>query len=218
MKFKIRPYGMALLGVALSLGIIGQASATPEFCPSPGGVPAGQIYNSTAGTEGFPGTNVGTASATVAVGNVCQIGIVNPKTGSDVALINSAEDPTNYEFAWAGGFMDIEEMIGASSFGNADAELDSWNGSTATLVSGASIEMIGNTSTPSAEYMLFNGQLAAGNYIVSTYCSEKGCLTNDGTAVDPQFQINFLVPEPSSFAVLAASLAGLARFVRRRKA
>ncbi|HXC28285.1 MAG TPA: PEP-CTERM sorting domain-containing protein [Stellaceae bacterium] len=187
------------LGV-IFFGVTAQASAAP--CTN--------VYDTLNGTTTLPGTFVGTVGG---AGEVCQIGdLTAPSQGN--ALVNSTANPSNYEFYFGGGSLTILDELGNNGIGNnVDVELDSWNGSAATLVPGASIQ-IPYSSGPSAEYTLVNNQsLAAGDYVLSTY------LATDG-GVDPRYQANFTasaaVPEPRSLAVLLVSLIGLAMIVRRR--
>jgi hypothetical protein len=196
----MKRYGVALLGLGLILGAAEQASAAT--CTN--------IYDASNGTTGLPGTFVGTVGG---AGGVCQIGdLTAPAQGN--ALVDTSHNPSNYEFAFGGGLLTIQEELGNNGIGNAvDVELDTWNGTTATLVSGASIQ-IPYTSGPSIEYTLINNRsLVSGDYVLSTYLAIDA-------AVDPRYQANFTasraVPEPGPFAALTVSLIASAGFIRRR--
>jgi hypothetical protein len=194
--------GAAFLALGLFLGVAEQASAAT--CTN--------IYDISNGTTTFPGTFVGTVGGTT---GVCQIGDLTA-SGQGNALVNTDHNPSNYEFNFAGGLLTIQEKLGNNGIGNAvDVELDSWDGTTATLIPGASIQ-IPYTSGPSLTYTLINNaSMAAGNYVLHTY------LATDG-GVDPRYQANFTastaVPEPGSLSVLAISLLSLAAYLRHRTA
>ena len=194
--------GAAWLALGLFLGVAEQASAAP--CTN--------IYDSLNGTTTFPGTFAGTVGGT---GGLCQIGDLTA-TGQGNALVDTTHNPSNYEFHFAGGLLTIQEKLGNNGVGDAiDVELDSWNGTTATLVPGASIQ-IPFSSGPSLQYTLINNQLlSAGDYILSNYLAINN-------VTDPRYQANFTasaaVPEPGSLSVLAVSLLSLAAYLRRRTA
>lgn len=198
-------HGAAWLALGLILGAAGPASAAT----------CANIYDTLNGTTSLPGTFVGTVGGS---SGVCQIGDLSA-TAQGNALVSSTANPSNYEFYFGGGLLTIEEKLGNNGIGdNIDVELDSWNGTTATLVPGASVQIpyTGDGGPPSAEYTLISDEsLTAGDYVLSTYLAI-------GNAVDPRYQANFTasstVPEPSPLAVLAVSFAALATLVRRRVA
>jgi len=222
----MRLYGAALLGLGLTLGIASQASAAT--CTGAG------IYNSSNGTAGNPGTSYKYAGIVGGSGTLCQIGIVDPSPPpASAAEVNSGTDPSNYEIYYDGGNLTITEQIGsegtnASQFLNIGVELYSLSGTTATLVTGASMEIVPISGSPSLVDTLISGDpLSAGDYVISTYCLNAGCVTTGNLSVDPQFQINFTssgtvttgdssLPEPASLALFGAGLAGLG-FLRRRR-
>ena len=195
-------YSAALLALGLIVG--GAEQASSATCTN--------IYDTLNGTTTLPGTFVGTVGG---VGGVCQIGDLTA-TNQGNALVNSTANPSNYEFHFGGGLLTIQDKLGNNGIGNAvDVELESWNGTTAALIPGASIQ-IPYTSGPSSVYTLINNELlAAGNYVLHTY------LATDG-GVDPRYQANFTadpsVPEPASLSVLAVSLIAFGAFVRCRPA
>jgi hypothetical protein len=194
--------GAALLALGLFLGVAEQASAAT--CTN--------IYDTSNGTTTFPGTFVGTVGGT---GGVCQIGDLTA-TGQGNALVDNTHNPSNYEFHFSGGLLTIQEKLGNNGVGDAvDVELDSWDGTTATLVPGASTQ-IPFSSGPSLQYTLINNQLlSAGNYILSNYLAINN-------VTDPRYQANFTasaaVPEPGSLSILAVSLLSVAALIRRRTA
>jgi hypothetical protein len=208
----MRQYGMALigLGVMASLGFAGQASASAVLCSTH----ALATYD---GSPNLPGTYVGTVG--FVAGDVCQIGdigLYNGGTGG--ALVNSANNPSDYEFYWGGGALEIQEEIGnnGTALSGIDVELDSLASQSSTAISAtlASI-FIPYTSGKSGEYLLYNEDLGAGYYTLSTYLAGNGI-------GDPNYQANFSVgtadpvPEPSALALMATALIGFAGFARRR--
>ena len=207
----MRQYGMALigLGAVASLGFAGQASASAVLC----GTHALATYD---GSPTVPGTYVGTVG--FVAGDVCQIGnitLYNGGTGG--ALVNSANNPSNYEFYWGGGALEIQEEIGnnGTALNGIDVELDSLASQSSTSISATLNSIfIKYTSGPSGEYLVYDDDLDAGYYMLSTY------LAGDGTG-DPNYQANFspalaTVPEPSALALMATALIGFAGFARRR--
>ena len=195
-------HGAAWLSLGLILGAAGAASAAT--CTN--------IYDTANGTTTLPGTFVGTVGG---AGGVCQIGNLSA-SGQGNALVDGSHNPSNYEFYFSGGLLSIEEELGNNGIGNAvDVELESWNGSTATPVPGASIQ-IPFSSGPSGEYTLISDKsLSASDYVLSNSLAAAG-------TVDPRYQANFTatpsVPEPSPLSVLLVGLIALAVSARRRQA
>lgn len=194
-------HGAAWLSLGLLLGAAGAASAAT--CTN--------IYDTANGATTLPGTFVGTVGG---ASGVCQIGDLTAANQGN-AQVNGTDNPSNYEFYFAGGSLTIEEELGNNGIGNAvDVELEFWNGSTATPVPGASIQ-IPFSSGPSGEYTLISDKsLFASDYVLSN------SLATDDT-VDPRYQANFTatpsIPEPSPLSVLVVSLVALAALARPRK-
>jgi hypothetical protein len=165
------------------------------------------------GSTSFPGTNVGTLGT--GSGQVCQIGNLSAYNGgSGGAFVNNANNPSIYEFYWAGGALTLTEQIGNNGIGDAiDAALDSLaaqNSTSSTSV--VNTITIPYSSGPSSAYTLYSGSLTAGYYAIDTYLAT-------GNTQDPNYQINLTsagsssassVPEPSAlFPLFAAFLAVL---------
>ncbi|WP_428492823.1 PEP-CTERM sorting domain-containing protein [Rhodopila sp.] len=172
---------------------------------------ATEIYTAANGATSFPGQSVGTVG--FGESNTDQIGNLSLYNGgSGGAFVNTANNPSIYSFYYAGGNLLIQEEIGNNGIGDAiDVELDKLGSSTSTSPSAtlASIA-IPFSSGPSSTYTVYDGYLAAGSYAIDSYLAL-------GNATDPNYQINFAVPEPSGMAVLSVGLIGLGYVSQRRR-
>ena len=207
----------------LGIGVVTAAAAihTPASAtPAPPTPPACQTempaattsptYTCLNGSTTFPGTYVGT----VAFGdnNVRQIGDVRAyNSGGAGAYVTIVANPSIYSFNWAGGDLTILEAIGNNGTGvDVGIELFTLSSSTATTVAAPiSSIMAPHTGTVFASNTLFAGYLMAGYYAVDTF------LMTGGNTTDPDYQINFNIPEPASATILAG-IAAVA-LVRRRR-
>lgn len=198
-KNSMRVVAAVLLGAGLCAALVGQASAS-------------LIYSSSNGTKTFPGTYVGTVGP--GISDVDQIGDLSVyNSGSGGAFVNSNSNPSIYEFYWGGGSLTIQEKIGNNGTGDAlDVELDSLASKSST----SSASTISSTQIPfssglSSEYYVINNyDLAEGYYAIDTYLAL-------GNATDPDYQVNFSVPEPTSMALFGLSLVGFG-LIRGRRA
>lgn len=225
-SMKMRIFGAAVIAsLALLTGSIGQASA--------GSTCSGNEYNTSNGTSGLNGTNVGT------VGPGCleigPFGATNPTSVNDsVAKVSNSQNTSIYEFYWGGGNLTIQEEQGSNGIGyNIDVELallsnvtgvnSGTNGGnlTGTLVNSISIPQA-TQFTP--EYVTLNGaageNLAAGEYVIDTYLGS--CATDcshAGDSTDPEYAVLFsptATPLPATLPLFAGGL-GMVGFLTRRK-
>lgn len=201
----------AAIGLVGLVGLSSQASAT-AVCSSTyfGAGTAGQAN----GTTTLPGTSVG------AVVQGCQIGnlATNNVSGTGV-FVSPGNDPSIFNFVWAGGYIKIEEALGNNGAfpAGVDVELGLLDGNSLVSSGGLANAIASiNFSSPFvfAQFKtLYDGVLAAGTYVIDTY---SGTLPED-----PTYQINFTVtqvPEPITVGLLGASLLGLGLAARRRRA
>ena len=104
-------HGAAWLSLGLLVGAAGAASAAT--CTN--------IYDTANGATTLPGTFVGTVGG---ASGVCQIGDLTAANQGN-AQVNGTDNPSNYEFYFAGGSLTIEEELGNNGIGNAvDVELE----------------------------------------------------------------------------------------------
>ena len=192
----------AALGLVVALGGIARASNITS---------ANGIYTGENGATSFPGQFVGTVGFDV--GDIEQIGSLSGfNGGSGGAFVNTSSNPSIYSFNYGGGYLLIQEQIGNNGIGDAiDVELDALGSPTSTSPSAtlASIA-IPFSSGPSAGYTVYYGDLAAGSYAIASYLAV-------GNVTDPNYQVNFTVPEPTAMAVLSVGLIGLGCVSQRHR-
>ncbi len=167
-------------------------------------------FDSANGTTTFPGTYVGTVSGTCQIGNLSDPGQGN-------ALVNSADNPSIYEFQLTtGGAVTIKDELGNNGTdANVDVQLYSLAGASSTSGTKVGSELdMPNQSGPTSEFVLFSGDLNPGYYAIDTFLDE--------VVGDPRYQENISeeaatsTPEPGSLLLLSIGLLGLVGMSRRR--
>lgn len=166
----------AMIGAALFLSMSGQVSADPT-CTT---------YDSTNGTETYPGTYVGIVSGT------CQIGNLND-SGQGNALVNSTSSPSIYEFQLtSSGSVTITDQLGNNGIDAVvDVELYALAGASSTSPSGAALASITIpvASGGTGVITLYTGDLSAGYYAIDTYLASGS---------DPRYQEIITEDAPSA--------------------
>jgi hypothetical protein len=211
-----RIFGLALIAsVAL---LAGGGRALASTC-------SGETNPSNGGTTLAAATNIGTVTSG------CEIGPFSASEGSNgnVATVNDTDNPSIYEFTWAGGNLNIEEELGNNGIGNnIDVEVGLLSG--VTLNTNGSLSGAGVVSAeipfqsgggPSAPiFVLDNVDLAAGTYVLDTYlgtCGAGQTCSDSGTSTDPQYQVLFATPLPTALPLFASGLGVLGLLMWRRK-
>jgi hypothetical protein len=217
--------------IALLVGGAGQASASTAC--------SGNEYTASNGTETLPGTSLPAIGSCLEIGAFSESGGNNTSPGFISDLDNPKVNPSIYSFTWGGGNLEIQEELGnnGSSY-YIDVELGLL--SDVTLNTGTN----GGNLIPTSPYTLaasivlpyssgaatqvFDGNLAAGTYVLDTYFGDcevaddgSNCSSGLGSGSDPEYETLFTpgatTPLPATLPLFATGLALAGMFGSRRR-